>query len=173
VDLRGLTDAIPVGVNPCTEGVKERVVGIDPTIAITAKLSPVQLGKGTIADFRTVSGKQWRGVAEELLSVVDDPVAIAVQTEECIILAGLRPSDSIETSVSVYVEVNRLIRAGQMKTILLQIKKNRAVFFWDLYLGVFSYRRCAFYTRIINHMKIICVRMSCHTSLIAAIEIAI
>ncbi|PYQ65399.1 MAG: hypothetical protein DMF53_05670 [Acidobacteria bacterium] len=106
---------------------EQQITGVDDPIRIASCSKRIELGQCTVPDLRRLSCEKRGGITEELASVVDDAIVIAVHAKEGIIPSSLGPCDVVQHAVSIDIEADGRIGSGQMEAVLREIEEHRAV----------------------------------------------
>jgi hypothetical protein len=117
--------AVVIAVGPEQEGSEPPVTIVDIAVVIAAIDLEVQLAQGDIAVCAGLAVGQPCHVAEQLVSVIDLTVVIAVEGEKRIVRSGCGPGDLLAYAVRIDVELHALVDAGQVEATMTEIEHNR------------------------------------------------
>jgi hypothetical protein len=107
-----------VSIDPNAEVMKHAVSGIDFSVPVAARYRIIELGERSIADLSRLSGPERSGIAEELATIIDPAVMVAVEAKESVVLTPSGPCNMIRYAIGIDIEAYRVGGARKVEAIL-------------------------------------------------------
>jgi len=119
--------AICVSVVPQQELRPDRVCSGDQTVIITTQAGIIVLSQSHESVWGSATFELERSpYSEQLRTVVDNAISVSIKRKESFIATWPHPLHAVQTSVSIYVEVNTYPRRAQVNAVLVQIDDDGA-----------------------------------------------
>ena len=108
-----------VGVLPEPQAAKDGVAAVDDAVTVPTVPRLVVLGKGVkaVLKYSGGRGRLWRVISEQLTTVIDKSVVVAVEGEPGVVRARASPRKSFCRPVRVDVEVDTSERVREAETV--------------------------------------------------------